>query len=123
VNEDSDEHEVHIEMVLQPTSFPEVSANMYAIEQEAYADYYRKKLAEYRANETNGLNIISFQLYQRRFQNVLETVDNALRAHHGVKCFEDGNTANESFGNIFYLHVCDVINIYVNRQQGMPTNV
>jgi hypothetical protein len=123
VNDDSNEHEVHIEMVSQPDSFPEVPANMYAIEQEAYADYYRKKLAEYRANETNGLNVISFQLYQRRFQNVLETVDNAVRAHHGVKCFEDGDRTNDSFGNVFYLHVCDVINIYVNRRRGMPTNV
>jgi hypothetical protein len=123
VNENSDEHEISVEVVSQPDTYPVAPDGMYATQQEAYADYYRKKLAEYRADERNGLNAMSFQNYQRRFQNVLEIIDDAVRARHGVKCFEDGDTTNENMGNVLYLHVCDVINIYVNRRRGMPTNV
>jgi hypothetical protein len=122
-DDDSGEHDLRVETVGQPDSYPEFPANMYATEQEAYADYYRKKLAEYREDETNGLNPISFQAYQRRFQRVLEIIDGAVRAHHGVKCFEDGDRTNLNYRNVFYLHVCDVINIYVNRRRGVPTHV
>jgi hypothetical protein len=123
VDNTSDKHHTHVEMVAQPDSFPETPANMYDTQREAYADYYRKKLAEYRTNEANGLNAISFKEYQRRFQNVLEVVDRALHAHHGVKCYEDGDSTNDSLGNVLYLHVCDIINIYVNRRRGVPTYV
>jgi hypothetical protein len=63
VNDESEEHEIRVEVVSQPDTYPTAPNNMYATQQEAYADYYRKKLAEYRTDETNGLNAIYFLVF------------------------------------------------------------
>jgi hypothetical protein len=38
-------------------------------------------------------------------------VDNAIYENHGFKCFADGNVENDSPGNTYYLHVCDIFNM------------
>jgi hypothetical protein len=121
--ENPEKHDTHVKMVAQPDNFPKAPQNMYKTQREAYADYYRKKLEEFRADKSNGMNAILFDEYRRRFQNVLEIVNRAVHAHHGIKCYDDGNSMNTNLGNVFYLHVCDVINIYVNRRRGVPTHV
>jgi hypothetical protein len=123
IEEGGTEHHTHVEMINQPEGFPEAPRNMYATQQKGYEDYYRKKLAEYREDSSNGLNVMPFGEYQRRFQNVLEAIDRSVRDHHGVKCYEDGDVNNDTLGNVLYLHVCDVINIYVNRRRGVGTHV
>jgi hypothetical protein len=37
--------------------------------------------------------------------------------------FEDGHVEHDDFKNVFFLHICDVINIYVNKRAGVKTKL
>ena len=48
--------------------------------------------------------------YCSLFEEVCQDIDRAILDFHGVKCYRDGNKDNNNKSNIYFLHVCDVLN-------------
>ena len=44
-------------------------------------------------------------------------IDSSIRDYHGIVCYVDGNHHNRSIGNLYVLHVCDVMNIMVSSMK------
>ena len=61
--------------------------------------------------------------YTCKLYDVFLDIDKAIRDNHGVKCYADGNTLNVERENIFYLHICDVLNIMVKKINATPIEV
>jgi hypothetical protein len=59
---------------------------------------------------------LDFHTYKDLFHNVCCHIDRALHANHGIKVYEDGNMKNTKFTNVYYLHVCNVLNIFKSKE-------
>ena len=53
---------------------------------------------------------ISIEEYRCIFEQVCQAIDKSIVDYHGVKCYRDGDWTNKKKANIYFLHVCDVLN-------------
>ena len=60
---------------------------------------------------------------QKEKNDLCEDIDASITKNHGVRCFEDGDKDNLMVRNVFYLHICDVINIIITRTSGEAIDV
>jgi hypothetical protein len=119
----SNEKEIHMKLVNQPDNYPKVLNCQDDVIWNAYGDYIFKKLSAYGKDQSKGCFIKRYFDYWVDFKAVIEVCDNSIREYHGIQCFEDGNTSNEDFRNVLFLHICDLFNIYVNKSEGKPTKL
>jgi hypothetical protein len=113
-------HEVHMRLVGQTSDYPDVPANMYSTQKKGYKHHLEKARNLYQADNSVGFNTLDFQTYREMFMNICQHIDNARRVHHGIKCYNDGNLENNVFSNVFYIHVCDVLNILKCERNNQP---
>jgi hypothetical protein len=119
----SNEKDVHMKFVNQPDYYPPVINSQDDVIKEAYSDYIFKKLSQYGKDQSKGVLIKRYFDYWVDYKAVIEVCDNSIREYHGVQCFEDGNTSNDDYRNVLFLHICNLFNIYVNKSQGTDTKV
>ena len=60
---------------------------------------------------------MNIEQYKAKLYDVFEGIDNAIRTNHGIKCYADGDMSNLDNRNIFYLHICNVLNLMVKKKQ------
>jgi hypothetical protein len=121
LKENSDStHEVHMRLVHEPIGYPEQPKKGVETERKGYRMYMQKKVDAYKADNSVGLNIESFETYVSKFYNVTMAIDRAIFVDHGVKVYEDGDMDNDILSNVIILHPCDIMNIYV---EAMSNNV
>jgi hypothetical protein len=106
------EYGMHI--VGQPPNFPETPRTMVLMQREGYRRYLTRVLVDQRQE---GVHLVPLSIgeWRQTFMSVISVIDEAIRDSHAVMCFEDGDFENKSVTNIFYLHVCDIMNVYMNR--------
>ena len=63
------------------------------------------------------------KIYDIKMKIVCSGIDESIKCNHGVKCFEDGNVDNLEATNIFYLHICDILNLMVNKQDDTSNEI
>jgi hypothetical protein len=83
-------------------------------ERKGFEMYMRKKADAYRADNSVGFNVDSFETYVSKFYSVTTTIDRAIFVDHGVKVYEDGNMENDTIGNVMILHPCDIMNVHIH---------
>jgi hypothetical protein len=69
-------------------------------------------------------------VYFCRHDEICQLIDDEIRQYHGIMCFEDGDHTNLDYRNVFFMHICDIINIFVTDIMHMdqvefkiPTNL
>ena len=102
-SEDKRKKSVHMDFRNEPNSFP--TFNVHSIGPEKMG--YDKYILSIDDNEVQ----LSLVEYTMMFTSTCKDIDAAISKYHGVKCFEDGNVSNDTTSNVFFLHVCDVMNI------------
>jgi hypothetical protein len=118
----SNNREIEMKLVSQPDYYP-VHNGYQQLLKDAYGDYVQKKLTQFAADQSKGVYIHNLANYQTEFESVLKVFDREVKEYHGIMCFDDGNVENDDFDNVFFLHICDVINIYANKMIGQKTKL
>jgi hypothetical protein len=111
----SGEHTVNTRMVGQPDYYPVTPGTKHEIIREGYRRYLSREIARQREGQDEDFIALPIQQWSNKFNSVTLAVDQAVRDCHGVKCYEDGDLTNEDPTNVFFLHVCDIFNIYCDR--------
>ena len=60
---------------------------------------------------------ITYDKYQKSFYSICSNINDAIRDNHGIKCYEDGDTENRMSTNVFFLHVCNIMNLIVSKRE------
>jgi hypothetical protein len=122
VDDGTGNREIHTRLVGEPSNFPTTPPTKREIHREGYRRYLQRVLQAHREGDNIAFTPMSIANWIIQFDRVTIAVDRAIRDCHGVKCYEDGDVQNEHPTNIFFLHVCDVFNMYVHRLSGtVPT--
>jgi hypothetical protein len=116
-DDDSGLRNYHVHIVSQPPNFPETPRNMNLMQREGYRRYLRRVLVTHRSTSAHVI-ATSFDEWREMFMSVISVMDESIRDRHGVLCFEDGNMNNNDVTNVFYMHICDVMNVYICRLAG-----
>jgi hypothetical protein len=115
-------HQTNMRLVAQPDNFPEFPRTMYSSQQKGYKYHLEKCRDAYELDNSVGFNPLDFQTYRETFMNICGHIDTVLHQYHGIKCYNDGNLNNNMFSNMFFMHVCGVLNILKceTKGQAMP---
>ena len=110
-----DERLIHLHFEPQPDTYPNLVTSTSMMETMGYNDY----MSSCRSDET----IMDKEEYKKKFYACCEDIDKSIKVNHGVKCYEDGDSTNNSETNVFYLHVCDILHIMISKSSGVPNNI
>jgi hypothetical protein len=119
----SNERDLEMKFVNQGDHYPTILVKKDDVSNFAYGDYIRKKLTEYASDQSIPIEILSLSRYIEEYESVLHVLQACIRDNHGVRCFENGDMTQDVYGNVYFLHICDVINIYVNKKKGLRTKL
>jgi hypothetical protein len=112
-------HQTNMRVVAQPDNFPEFPRTMYSSQQKGYKYHLEKCRDAYKQDNSVGFNPLDFQTYRETlFMNICRHIDAALCQHHGIKCYNDGNLSNNTFSNVFFMHVCNILNMLKCEKKG-----
>ena len=50
------------------------------------------------------------------FQRTCSAIDMSIEEFHGVKCYRDGDQRHEDKNNIYFMHICDILNVIDKRR-------
>jgi hypothetical protein len=114
-NDGTDEHEVQTRMVGQPANYPVTPRTKQEVLKEGYRRYLTRSITRHQTSGNGSFTALMFEQWVEKFNAVTVAVDAAVRDCHGVKCYEDGQIGNEDPTNVFFMHACDVFNIYMQR--------
>jgi hypothetical protein len=120
LNGDGRKKQVHMRMLGPPPDLPKVPNGVKAIVQDGYKKHIAHTVSSYNAPGGCASRVIPFPNWGSLFHSVTSVIDKMIYAHHGIKCHVDRNINNEMLINIFYLHVCDVLNIIACRHNNTP---
>jgi hypothetical protein len=119
----SKKREVHVKYSMQPECYPNIPYHKMDIIKQGWECHLRRKQKEMNDTNSNELNALTYNKYERRYRAVCLLIDASIRDHHGVVCFEDGDKSNDDYRNVYFLHVCDIMNIHVNKSKGCTTDL
>jgi hypothetical protein len=122
-NNGTNEMDIHLRFINQPDHYPKVMKNRWEVQKAAYNDYVSKKLHQLAADQSKGILIKKYVDYARDYQSEIQIFDKVVKENHGVRCFENSDLNNDTYGNVIFLHICDVINIYANKLKGVKTDL
>ena len=108
------ENETHLHFSGQPDTYPILQDAEVAIESIGYQHYL---------SINSGCEVMDLTTYKSKFASVCDDINRATKECHGVKCYEDGSTQNTHITNVLYLHICDILNIIVNKKKEKQTDV
>jgi hypothetical protein len=120
MKEDPEEgREVHMRVVNQPDHYPDPINEIVGIHRHLYSLYMRKLHEVYKTDNTVGFNPIDFNQWKIKFRAITDIIDAAIYENHGIKCHEDGDCNNNHISNVIYIHVCDVLNLYITKLRSL----
>jgi hypothetical protein len=113
--------EIHMRVIDQPDHYPEAINDIVGIHRHGYSLYMRKLHDAYEADNSIGFDPISLQEWKRRILSITDVIDATIYQNHGIKCYEDGNSRNNHISNVIYIHVCDILNLYMTGLKNLPS--
>ena len=99
---------VHLHYSRQDESYPMI------VESKLQMEIMGFNLYKIRKGHDSLVNMI---VYKKKLSDLCLDIDNCIKENHGVKCYEDGDRHNHANINVFYLHICDVLNIFINKER------
>ena len=101
---------IHLEYVFEPSDvYPKLNLSVEKPETIGYIKYRTLNLKE----ELE----LTFEDYKLKFNSVTDEINRSICKYHGIKTYEDGNETNQVVSNIIILHICDVMNILVEKEK------
>lgn len=113
--DDSNKNELHLEYVYQPETYPKLNLKNYTPEAIGYTKYM--------ALSNNEEEKMSFDNYKTEFNGICQEISQAIKQCHGIKTYEDGDESNETISNIVILHVCDIMNLFMCKENNTTANL
>jgi hypothetical protein len=118
----------------QGDNYPKIPGDQDAIRREGYRWYITDRVDKHlRVDDKEGRlggPAMTYDEYERRHSELTLIIDDEIKKYHGIMCFQDGNRRNLDYRNVFFMHVCDIINIFVTDMMHMdpvefeiPTNL
>jgi hypothetical protein len=114
----SNKKEIHMSFEQEPSGFPSRPKTDDECEKEGYRMYLTKIKNDYDLGKTDVFSGIRFDEWKVTLREIRDCIDMSIKLNHGIKCFQDGNLDNDDIRNVYYMHVCDVMNVYSNRKNG-----
>ena len=114
IKKESKKKSVSLSFIEQHSSYPKAIENKEEVVRVGYTHF--KNVIEEMNDERTAKKIYkntTLAEYTELLRETSTDVDNAIRDYHGILCYQDGNHHNTSLGNLYVLHVCDVMNIMV----------
>ena len=114
LNDTSNERSVHLHYSPQPECYPPVITDTSVLEAMGYEQY----------NKLNGTMMKKYptlEEYKISLYSLFDDIDRTILENHGVRCYDDGCARNKAHTNVFYLHICDVLNIFINKKMHSGT--
>ena len=110
----TNENETHLHFAGQPDTYPSIQDPEIAIESIGYHQYLLNN------SENDCMDLTAFK---SKFELLCEDIETASKESQGIKCHEDGSRQNTHITNVIYLHICDVLNIMMNKKKGHKTQL
>ena len=100
--------DLHLKYVNEPSNYPKVSLVGKTLDEVGY-DRYQGVV------QNDTVIDVSFDEYKIKFHSICDKLNKAISQYHGIKCYEDGDSSNQSVTNVIILHICDVLNIMLSE--------
>ena len=117
IKDQPDKHSVHLRFVSEPHHYSEV------LNEVKVTDTYVLGFNLYNQLTDNIINKLEMVDYKKKFDKVCKELDVAKKKYHGICCYEDGEELNASISNVFILHICDIMNLLVCKENGIIPQV
>ena len=101
---------VHLEYKPEPSTYPSISTT----QSNPYITGYNK----YKLLEGAVAPQMDLDSYISNFESVCCHINSMIMKNHGVVCYQDGNKLNKNTNNVFYIHICDAMNLIVRNLEG-----
>ena len=59
---------------------------------------------------------LDMHTYKQKFYDLCHDIDECIKVNHAVKCYQDGDEDNQAPSNVFYLHICDILNLIISKE-------
>jgi hypothetical protein len=100
-------NDISITVLAEPAFYPEKPEDLCDIKNEGYAKYISR--CDKKGQEER---FTRFE-WKKNFANVREVILKCIEEYGGIKCYKNGDMSDESEGNLFIMHVCDILNVFV----------
>jgi hypothetical protein len=122
-NDGTDEKDIHMSFEQQPPGFPVMPSTNDACDKQGYHMYLTKVKNDYDLGVIETFSPIKFGEWKTMLYTLRDIIDEIIRMNHGVKCYKDGDITNNDIRNVYFLHVCDVFNIIMNKKRNKKTTL
>ena len=102
-----------LRFVGQHDSYPPKPVSRHQQNSWGYSKYIEKE-----RNNEHESQIMSREEYVTKFYSICDIIDSEIRTSHGIKYFSDGDVDNNQARNVYYMHVCDIMNIIISQKRG-----
>ena len=103
----SKKHQLHLQYVVEPTEYSAFKKIGDSDDHYGYAIY----------NDFNQVQDMTEVIFRTKYNSICQDINKAIHKNHGVQCYEDGDSKNLLTTNVIYIHICDVINIMVDKKK------
>jgi hypothetical protein len=118
-----DTHETYIMMECQHAGYPLRINDFTEIIRKGY-DMFCVKYPQETGTATGvGRTLYSYEEYAKMFRKMCRIIDAAIYSTHGIECFADGDVTNRDHENMYYLHICDIMNVMVHEAANKQINL
>ena len=108
-----DKKELHLRYKAEPSSYLTITTS----NTNPYITGYER----YNLVRGTGAPLMDLDRHTSMFKSVCSHINQMIMKNHGVVCYEDGNKLNNTTSNVFYIHICDAMNLIVrNLQNEVP---
>jgi hypothetical protein len=102
-------NEIEEILVSEPEFYPDKPDDIMDMINQEYVRY------EKRCDDSGKDRRFSRFTWKKKFSEIRQVIEDATKQYEGVVCYEHGDTADSCAGNILVLHVCDILNLFIER--------
>jgi hypothetical protein len=117
------EKEVKLNFVSQHDGYPKNIESTTAAQRKGYSSFKNALTLFDNREDLDIFKSYSFDMYKHIFQETCQIIDTCIKKNHGIMCFKDGDIYNDSPSNGWFLHVCDIMNIYISQQSNQAVEM
>jgi hypothetical protein len=122
-NDGSGEKDIHMSFEMQTNDFPTMPVTDDLCDKQGYRWYLTKVKSDYDLGIKTKFEPIKFPEWKEMLYNMRHMIDASIKTYHGIKCYEDGDLTNDNIKNVYFLHVCDVMNLFMNKKTNKGTTL
>lgn len=99
-------NDISITVIAEPEYYLQKPDDLCDIKNEGYTKYIS------RCDKKGQKERFTRFEWKKQFANLHEIILNSIQEYRGIKCYKNGDMTDDSDGNLFIMHVCDVLNIF-----------